>query len=470
MNGKQEMVKKILLIVGICIGVFIVVSALAFGTYNFFKHNKEKENQTAGQNKEKDELSSAEVDEGVALDHPTLMEGLDEENLEETEEETKEEEKKEEEKNLTEEEKKKQEEAKKKQEEERKKKQEEAQKAQAQNYPYWIKVNRSANTVTIYKKDADGNFTVPVKAMVCSTGAQTPRSGVYRTGAKYQWGTLIGPVYGQYCTRIVGGILFHSVPYLKSKDKSSLEYWEYDRLGQTRSMGCIRLTVADAQWIFYNCPSGTSVEFYSSSNPGPLGKPGITKVSAAGETLRGWDPTDPDPNNPWRRRAEEEAAAKKKAEEEAAAKKKAEEEAAAKKKAEEEAAAKKKAEEEAARKKAEEQAAEANKIVVPNVVGKTEAEAKNLLKDFKITVEYNENASKDNGLVSYQSLTSGSKVAKGTGIKIKVNKVKNTSNTTNNTTNSTNNTTSSNTTNGTNVTNAVNSTTTNTTNTANTTI
>ena len=368
-----------------------------------------------------------------------------------------------------EEEAKKQEEEAKKREEENKQnqaKKEETKKAVVNNIvnngkPYYIKVNYTANTVTVYGKDGNGNYTVPVRAMVCSTGAATPRSGVYKTPAKSRWGLLIGPVWGQYCTRITGQILFHSVPYLKQNDPSTLEYWEYDRLGTTRSMGCIRLTVADAKWLYDNCPIGTSVEFYSSSNPGPLGKPGITYVSNAGEPYRGWDPTDPNPNNPWHtkaakeaeaaakaaaeKKAAEEAAAKKKAEEES--KKKAEEEAAAKKKAEEEAAAKKKAEEEEAKKKAE----EANKIIVPNVVGKTEAEAKNLLKDLKVTVQYDEKATKNNGLVSYQSITSSSKVVKGTAITITVNKVKTNTNTTQTNTTQTN-TTQTNTTNTTNTT------------------
>ena len=63
-------------------------------------------------------------------------------------------------------------------------------------------------------------------------------------------------------------------------------------------MGCVRLTVADAKWIFDNVPIGTLVEFYDSSDPGPLGKPGAQKISS-NEKFRGWDPTDPDPNNPW---------------------------------------------------------------------------------------------------------------------------------------------------------------------------
>ncbi len=163
--------------------------------------------------------------------------------------------------------------------------------------PYYIKVNNEANVVTIYKKDSSGNYTVPVKAMVCSIGTATPETGVYTISDKYTWRLLQGDVYGQYATRITGHILFHSVPYEK-QDKSTLEWWEYDKLGTEASLGCIRLTVEDAKWIYDNCVSGTQVEFYSSSDPGPLGKPTAQKISEDVE-VRNWDPTDPDPNNPW---------------------------------------------------------------------------------------------------------------------------------------------------------------------------
>ena len=140
---------------------------------------------------------------------------------------------------------------------------------------------------------------MPVKAFVCSTGTETPRSGVYRIPAKITWCHMFGDVYAHYCTQIVGNILFHSVPYLE-KNNHTLEYWAYDKLGTKASMGCVRLTTRDAKWIFDNVSVGTQVEFYSSSNPGPLGKPTAQKISNAPGNLKWWDPTDPDPNNPWR--------------------------------------------------------------------------------------------------------------------------------------------------------------------------
>ncbi|MCI8655708.1 MAG: L,D-transpeptidase family protein [Clostridia bacterium] len=170
---------------------------------------------------------------------------------------------------------------------------------------YYIKVNNQANVVTIYKKDANGEYTVPYKAMVCSVGTATPTDGVYKTTDKYTWRKLFGHtegtyVYGQYATRIVKSILFHSVPYANPNDPSSLEYWEYDKLGTKASAGCVRLTVEDAKWIYDNCAKGTQVEFYSSADPGPLGKPTARKISNEATYVRGWDPTDPSGSNPWK--------------------------------------------------------------------------------------------------------------------------------------------------------------------------
>ena len=57
--------------------------------------------------------------------------------------------------------------------------------------------------------------------------------------------------------------------------------------------------MADALWIFQNCPIGTEVEIYDDpSDPGPLGKPEPIYIDPESE-IRGWDPTDPSPENPW---------------------------------------------------------------------------------------------------------------------------------------------------------------------------
>lgn len=173
-----------------------------------------------------------------------------------------------------------------------------AEEARIAALPYLIKVNRLANCVTVYTKDEAGEYTVPVKAMVCSVGLndETPlESG--RISDKYDWRLLFGNVYGQYAVRFNGHIMFHSVPYtVQSKD--ALKDGEYNLLGQPASQGCIRLSVADAKWIYDNCDNGTKVEVYDAEDPGPLGKPSAIKIDP-NSALKGWDPTDPDVLNPW---------------------------------------------------------------------------------------------------------------------------------------------------------------------------
>ena len=44
------------------------------------------------------------------------------------------------------------------------------QNVQAAQGKYLIKVNKQQNCVTVYGKDSKGQYTVPVKAMVCSCG------------------------------------------------------------------------------------------------------------------------------------------------------------------------------------------------------------------------------------------------------------------------------------------------------------
>ena len=172
-------------------------------------------------------------------------------------------------------------------------------------FPYYIKINRKQNCITIYTSDENGEYTVPYKAMICSTGLYnaTPR-GTFHLSTKYLWRELYGKVYGQYATRITGGVLFHSVPYYK-KSKSALCTEKYNKLGQQASMGCVRLTVEDAKWIADNCPSGTTVEIYDDDDPGPLGKPEAAHIDTDSPN-KGWDPTDPDVANPWHQLSDDE--------------------------------------------------------------------------------------------------------------------------------------------------------------------
>lgn len=162
---------------------------------------------------------------------------------------------------------------------------------------YAVKVNRTANCVTVYTYDAKGNYTVPVRAMICSTGINNSTiTGDYTIGIKTEWLFLVGDVYGRYISGISGDYLFHSVPYY-TLNEEDLEVEEFNKLGEQASQGCVRLAVSDAKWIYDNCPTGTEVSIYDDAETaGPLGRPEAIKIT---DFTNKWDPTDSSQKCPY---------------------------------------------------------------------------------------------------------------------------------------------------------------------------
>lgn len=161
-----------------------------------------------------------------------------------------------------------------------------------------IKVNRAKNCVTIYAKDGSKGYSIPVKAMTCSVGkANTPTvKGTYDIsgGKTYRWHKLGGPSmggysYGQFCSRITGSYLFHSVTY-RTPNKRALITKEYNKLGNAASHGCVRLQVANAK-IIYDIANyrKTKVIIYDGSKISPFDKPAVKQIPLG----QNYDPTDP---------------------------------------------------------------------------------------------------------------------------------------------------------------------------------
>ena len=129
------------------------------------------------------------------------------------------------------------------------------------NMPYEVAVDIANQIVTVY--DADGGDIL--RQMICSTGYGTlTPTGTYimpekkyeaERGEWYWFGEY--EVYAKYASRIVNGILFHSILYT---DTYSRPTWaSANALGYKASHGCVRLWPEDAQWIAENCMPGTRV-------------------------------------------------------------------------------------------------------------------------------------------------------------------------------------------------------------------
>ena len=155
----------------------------------------------------------------------------------------------------------------------------------------------------IYSKDGNNEYTNLVKTFVASAGENTPL-GIFKTDAKAETLSLVGGVWGHYTVRFMKsrGMWFHSVPYFSKPVNghwNDLEYEEYNKLGSLASLGCIRLSTIDAKWIYDNISNGTIVEIYESDSlPEGVNKPVPITIDVNSEN-KGWDPTDPDSNNPW---------------------------------------------------------------------------------------------------------------------------------------------------------------------------
>ncbi len=128
--------------------------------------------------------------------------------------------------------------------------------------PYAITVDVANQVTTVYGLDENGEHTVIVRQMLCSTGTKSNPSDPgdwVLTGRKAKW--CYFPKWGghaRYWTRINSSIAFHSVIY-NAVDTKALAKSSYKNLGKRVSHGCIRLTVADAKWIYDNCGEGTVV-------------------------------------------------------------------------------------------------------------------------------------------------------------------------------------------------------------------
>ena len=113
--------------------------------------------------------------------------------------------------------------------------------------PFHITVDVNNQVVTVYSRDAEGEYTVVVRQMICSSGTKKNPSSIgdfTLNGRKARW--CFFPKWGdyaQYWTQITSEIAFHSVIYARVDTKTL----------------SIRLLVSDAKWIYDNVGKGTVV-------------------------------------------------------------------------------------------------------------------------------------------------------------------------------------------------------------------
>ena len=103
--------------------------------------------------------------------------------------------------------------------------------------------------------------------------------------------------------------MFHSVPISFGADNDPAlgrHMKKYELLGSPASDGCVRLTVEDAKWIYDNSEIyNTRVLITDAEGPVPSAPPKVIYAEPYTDANGlGWDPTDPDPENPYRTNGE----------------------------------------------------------------------------------------------------------------------------------------------------------------------
>lgn len=138
---------------------------------------------------------------------------------------------------------------------------------------YYIIVDKQWQITMVYKRIDDGtrwgkpDYDQPVRYMLCSSGnpdreyGHDTTSGIWAIEIpKERFYQFVNLEAAQYLTLIHSRTYFHSILYDKKGDLSTLLQSSYDELGKKASHACIRLTVPDSRWMWYNIGYGTTCE------------------------------------------------------------------------------------------------------------------------------------------------------------------------------------------------------------------
>lgn len=129
--------------------------------------------------------------------------------------------------------------------------------------PYFVEVDVNNQLIKVFGLDEYGQHTKLEKVFYCSTGTKSypSRPGIYTlSGRRSKWAHF--PNWGGGTARwwlmIDGEIAFHSIIYA-DYDLTRPNMTSVRKLGSPASHGCIRLTLADAKWMYDNIGAGTRV-------------------------------------------------------------------------------------------------------------------------------------------------------------------------------------------------------------------
>lgn len=163
---------------------------------------------------------------------------------------------------------------------------------------YKVRVNKTKNVVIVYEKGDDGKYEKSVRVMNAVVGMDIKNDASYNISNRWLWIKNPNGSFSKFVTQVAGNVVFESVGYKRKEDLSSLNYIEFDNLGNSIDGSFIKLQYADAQWIFDNLDYDTVVEFYESDDLNGVNVPEVKKISLESDK-KNWDPTYNGSESPW---------------------------------------------------------------------------------------------------------------------------------------------------------------------------
>ena len=163
---------------------------------------------------------------------------------------------------------------------------------------YKVRVNKTKNVVIVYEKGDDGKYEKSVRVMNAVVGRDIKNDASYNVSNRWLWRKNPNGSFSKFVTQVAGNVVFESIGYKRKEDLSSLNYIEFDNLGNSIDGSFIKLQYADAQWIFDNLDYDTVVEFYESDDLNGVNVPEVKKISLENDK-KNWDPTYNGSESPW---------------------------------------------------------------------------------------------------------------------------------------------------------------------------
>ena len=160
---------------------------------------------------------------------------------------------------------------------------------------YLIQINKKKNAIIVYEYSKDKKEKNAIKIFRATVGLSLGK-GKGKVSDKYTW-MKTGGNWHKYNTKIGKSSYIQSAKYL-DKYSYTLNTESYNRIGKKQKADkSVFLYANDANWIFAHCKKGTEIEIINGKDKDILPLEFNPKVEL--EKKCGWDPTDPDKNNPY---------------------------------------------------------------------------------------------------------------------------------------------------------------------------